>query len=45
MVNVKFKMALKEGFEPSTFRLTADCSTVELLQNNLRVFLFLWHTL
>ena len=27
------KMALTEGLEPTTYRLTADCSTIELHQN------------
>ena len=28
-------MAPQVGFEPTTDRLTADCSTTELLRNNL----------
>ena len=29
------KMAPRKGFEPSTYRLTAECSTVELSRNIL----------
>ena len=29
-------MAPQVGFEPTTYRLTADCSTAELLWNNVR---------
>ena len=28
-------MAPRKGFEPSTYRLTAECSTVELSRNNI----------
>ncbi len=37
------KMAPKVGFEPTTNRLTADCSTTELLRNNEK-FIMLLHT-
>lgn len=30
----KEKVAPEEGFEPPTNRLTADCSTAELLRNS-----------
>ena len=29
------KMAPQVGFEPTTYRLTAGCSTAELLRNNM----------
>ena len=32
-------MAPQVGFEPTTDRLTADCSTTELLRNNYYYFL------
>ncbi len=35
VVRPTLKMAQKEGFEPPTNRLTADCSTTELLLNKL----------
>jgi hypothetical protein len=31
-----FELAPEEGLEPSTDRLTADCSTIELLWNSKR---------
>ena len=39
----KHKMAPQVGFEPTTDRLTADCSTTELLWNmfNIKVYLIL----
>ena len=33
MINLKIKMAPRKGFEPSTYRLTAERSTVELSRN------------
>ena len=33
-------MAPRKGFEPSTYRLTAECSTVELSRNDLHVLLY-----
>src|SRR5699024_9904417 len=35
----RHKMAPQAGFEPATDRLTADCSTTELLWNNTMIFL------
>ena len=34
----RHKMAPQAGFEPATDRLTADCSTTELLWNNIMIF-------
>src|SRR5690625_136286 len=36
-------MAPQVGFEPTTDRLTADCSTTELLWNNLGI-IYLYYT-
>ena len=35
VLNIDIKMAPQVGFEPTTDRLTADCSTTELLWNNI----------
>ncbi len=34
--SVGFFLALRAGFEPATNRLTADCSTTELPENDVR---------
>jgi hypothetical protein len=34
--SIKLKMAPQVGFEPTTTRLTAECSTTELLRNKLK---------
>ena len=34
-------MAPREGFEPPTDRLTADCSTAELPRNSIVTFLYM----
>ncbi len=31
----KFKMAPQVGLEPTAYRLTAECSTIELLRNKM----------
>ena len=36
-------MAPQVGFEPTTDRLTADCSTTELLWNNITARFILLH--
>src|SRR6185312_987112 len=39
-------MAPQVGFEPTTDRLTADCSTTELLRNNIidhTISIFFWY--
>ncbi len=36
-------MAPQVGFEPTTDRLTADCSTTELLWNNVTAIFILLH--
>jgi hypothetical protein len=35
----KIKMAPQVGLEPTTDRLTADCSTTELLRNNILIYI------
>ena len=36
-------MAPQVGFEPTTDRLTADCSTTELLWNSIRIPIIKWN--
>jgi hypothetical protein len=34
------ELAPQVGFEPTTLRLTAECSTIELLRSNVDVYIF-----
>ena len=36
-----FIMAPKRGFEPPTYRLTAECSTIELLRNIFYIYYYI----
>jgi hypothetical protein len=38
-------LAPQVGFEPTTLRLTAECSTVELLRSNINGRTVLWYTI